>query len=76
MAVSTVLSLRKMRQLINVILTPLLSSHQVEISQTQWLTTNQELSYELEKALQQGKAQKSEILRLKEQLMQLQGSQR
>ena len=41
---------------------------QVEQSQTQWLTTNQDLSYELEKALYQNKQMKSEIARLKEQL--------
>jgi hypothetical protein len=43
---------------------------QVEISQTQWLTTNQELSYELDRALQQNKALKMEMTRLKEQMAQ------
>lgn len=47
------------------------SSHQVEQSQTQWLTANHDLSYELEKALYQNKLLKAEMARLKEQVMML-----
>lgn len=41
---------------------------QVELSQTQWLTANQDLSYELEKALFQNKCLKAEMAKLREQL--------
>ena len=44
----------------------------MELSQTQWLEANQDLSYELEKALYQNKLMKSEIAKLKEQLQQAQ----
>lgn len=44
----------------------------VEQSQTQWLTANQDLSYELEKALYQNKCLKSEIAKLKEQQQRVQ----
>ena len=46
----------------------LITLNQVELSQTQWLTANQDLSYELEKALFQNKCLKSEISKLREQL--------
>jgi hypothetical protein len=48
----------------------LLLFQQVEQSQTQWLEANQDLSYELEKALYQNKLMKAEIAKLKEQLLQ------
>jgi hypothetical protein len=41
---------------------------QVEQSQTQWLTANQDLSYELEKALYQNKLLQTEVANLKAQL--------
>jgi hypothetical protein len=44
----------------------------VEQSQTQWLSSNQGLSYELEKALFQNKQLKLEIAKLKLQVAQLQ----
>lgn len=44
---------------------------QVEQSQTEWLTANHDLSYELEKALYQNKLLKAEMARLKEQVMML-----
>jgi hypothetical protein len=40
----------------------------VEQSQTQWLTANHDLSYELEKALYQNKLLKAEMARLKDQV--------
>jgi hypothetical protein len=41
---------------------------QVEQSQTLWLTANQDLSYELEKALYQNKLLQTEVANLKAQL--------
>lgn len=46
----------------------------MEVSQTHWLLTNEELSVELEKALQSNILLKSEIVRLKEQIVQLQNN--
>lgn len=48
---------------------------QVEQSQTLWLNANQDLSYELEKALYQNKQLKAEVARLKAELQQYQQPQ-
>lgn len=45
----------------------------MEQSQTLWLTANQDLSYELEKALYQNKMLKTEVEQLQAQLAALQG---